>query len=59
MLISNMHFIKKSFLSKWIQETKMFEVSNSPYQLFDYNNYNSEFYQKTSLLKWIEVNQNV
>ena len=52
-------FYQKSFLYKWIEETKSFEVSNSPYQLLDHNSYKRGFCQITSLLKCIEVNQNV
>ena len=58
MLNSYMHFIKKVSYLSGSKKPKFFKVTNSPYQRLDHNSYKSGFYQKTSLLKRIEVNKN-
>ena len=59
MLISNVYFIKKVSCASGSKQTKIFEVRNGTYQVLVHNNYKSGLYQKTSLLKRTEVNQNV
>ena len=60
MLISNMHFIR-SLLSKWIQETKIFEVTVLINFLIITITKVDFTKKKVSPveLKWTEVNQNV